>query len=55
VRVSGPEERACREGWPDDRVKELRGPHAGHGAEVVANAITGQINTLPEQRRRSLT
>jgi IS30 family transposase len=28
---------------------------AGHGAEAVRNAITGQLTTLPEQLRRSLT
>jgi IS30 family transposase len=28
---------------------------AGHGAAAVRDAITGQIGTLPEQLRRSLT
>jgi len=30
-------------------------PLAGHGAEAVRDAIAGQITTLPEQLRRSLT
>jgi hypothetical protein len=30
-------------------------PIAGHGAEAVRKAITAQIDTLPEQLRRSLT